>query len=298
MLKRRAAGLCRRSVDFKGKQRRNSVAANLARWPALYLAILLFAPPEVGPGRGSLVVVGGGEVTAAIRARFIELAGGKEAEFVVIPTAQERDEVDREAVKARFAKEFGLEHATVLHTRDPKEADREEFVAPLRKAGGVWFTGGRQWRLTDAYLRTRTQRAIEEVLERGGVIGGTSAGATIQGSYLVRGAPEGNQIMMSAGHEEGFAYLRNVAIDQHLLARKRADDLVAVIEAHPKLLGLGIDEATAIVVQGDQFEVIGKSKVGIYDGQDHDGKRYYFLSPGDRFDLKTRRPRSAEASGK
>jgi cyanophycinase len=282
--------ICSPAVNFKGKERRISVAANLVRWAALYLAIVLFPPPEVGPSRGSLVVVGGGEVSAVIRARFIELAGGPEAEFVVIPTAQERDEVDLEGVQKRFAEQFGLKHVTVLHTRDPKEADREEFVAPLRKAGAVWFAGGRQWRLTDAYLRTRTQRAIEEVLERGGVIGGTSAGATIQGSYLVRGAPKGNQIMMSPGHEEGFAYLRNAAIDQHLLARKRENDLVAVIDAHPELLGIGIDEATAIVVHGDRFEVIGKSKVGIYDGRDHDGKRYYFLSPGDRFDLKMRKP--------
>jgi cyanophycinase len=264
--------------------------ANLFRPSWLYLAILLCAPADVGPQKGGLVIVGGGEVGPEIRARFIALAGGQDAEFVVIPTAQEQDFVDVERVKRRFVQQFGVKNVTVLHTRDPKEADREEFVAPLRRAGAVWFTGGRQWRLADAYLRTRTQRALEEVLERGGAIGGTSAGATIQGSYMVRGAPEGNQIMMSPGHEEGFGYVKNVAIDQHLIPRKRENDLVAVIEKHPELLGIGIDEATAIVVQGNRFEVIGKSKVGIYDGEDHAGKRFYFLQPGDRFDLKARKP--------
>ena len=99
-------------------------------------------------------------------------------------------------------------------------------------------------------------------LARGGVIGGSSAGATIQGSYLVRGAREGNQIMMAKGYEQGFGYLRGVAIDQHLLVRGRADDLVEVIDMKPELLGLGIDEPAAVVVHGDRLEVIGRSVVG------------------------------------
>jgi cyanophycinase len=95
--------------------------------------------------------------------------------------------------------------------------------------------------------------------------------------------------MMAEGHEVGFGYLRNVAVDQHLLTRHREEDLVPVIKAHSELLGIGLDEPTAIVVKGDQFEVIGRSKVAIYDGQDHDGKKYYFLDIGDRFDLKARK---------
>ena len=109
-------------------------------------------------------------------------------------------------------------------------------------------------------MGTRTQREIEGVLARGGVVGGSSAGATIQGSYLVRGAREGNQIMMAKGYEEGFGYLRGVAIDQHLLVRGRQDDLVEVIKAKPELLGIGLDEPTAIVVKGDRFLVVGQSR--------------------------------------
>jgi aminobenzoyl-glutamate utilization protein B len=245
-------------------------------------------PPSVGPAAGSLVIDGGGEASAT-RERFIALAGGPDAVFVLIPTAAEGDDIKLDREAATFTQHFGARKVTVLHTRDRAIADSQEFVAPLRSARGVWFGGGRQWRLIDAYLGTRTQREIEAVLARGGVVGGGSAGATIQGSYLVRGAREGNHIMMAAGYEQGFGYLRRVAIDQHLLVRGRQEDLVDVITRKPELLGLGLDEPAAIVVQGDRFEVIGKSVVGVYDGKDHDGKRYYFLAPGDQFDLRERK---------
>jgi cyanophycinase len=151
--------------------------------------------------------------------------------------------------------------------------------------------GGRQWRLADAYLNTRTQKELFALLKRDGVIGGTSAGATIIGSYMVRGAVESNKVMMSPGHEISFGFLRNSAIDQHLLAQHREKDLLQVIDRHPELLGIGIDESTAVVVRGDRFEVIGKSKVAIYDPKYKaaaGGERYYFLNGGDRFDLKKR----------
>jgi cyanophycinase len=245
-------------------------------------------PASSGPPKGWLVV-GGGDDVPEITRRFVELAGGPGAKFVFIPTATEGDTIPPRVLES-WKRHFGVKDATMLHTRDPKRADTEEFTAPLREANAVWFGGGRQWRLADAYLGTRTQKELEAVLERGGVIGGSSAGATIQGSYLVRGAPEGNEIMMAEGHEVGFGYLRNVAVDQHLLTRRRENDLIPVIEAHPELLGIGLDEPAAIVVHGDEFEVIGRSKVGIYDGHDHGGKRYYFLDLGDRFDLKARKP--------
>ena len=244
--------------------------------------------PMVGPYSGTLVIDGGGQNPATIQA-FVALAGGPDAEFVVIPTANEVRGVNLGRIRDRFAKEFGVSHVTVLHTRDPAEADTEAFVTPLKTARAVWFGGGRQWRLVDAYMGTRTQREIENVLARGGVVGGSSAGATIQGSYLVRGAREGNETMMAKGYEEGFGYLRGVAIDQHLLVRHRQEDLVGVIAANPGLLGIGLDEPAAIVVKGDRFRVIGETGVAIYDGKDHNGKRYDFLKSGEQFDLRERR---------
>jgi cyanophycinase len=264
---------------------------------AALTAAAVLAQLTTGPANGWLVIVGGGRIPAAIVERFVGLAGGPEAHCVLIPTAADDKELDLEKARERFVQQFGMRQVTVLHTRDRREADAEAFVAPLKQARAVWFGGGRQWRLVDCYLHTRTHRELEALLERGGVIGGTSAGASIQASYLVRGAREGNRIMMAKGYEEGLGFLRNGAVDQHLLRRKRQDDLVEVIAAHPELLGIGIDESTAVVAHGGQFEVVGESQVAIYDGREHGGRRYYFLSPGERFDLGRRRRSAAAASG-
>lgn len=246
-------------------------------------------PPKVGPERGSLVIVGGAMRDPAIYKRFIDLAGGPDAPLVMIPTAGGGEDYDDFYQGLTAWRDAGARNLTVLHTVDPEEADTEAFVEPLKTARGVFFFGGRQWRLVDAYGGTRTEAAIRAVLDRGGVIGGSSAGASIQGSYLVRGDTRSNEPVMG-DHEVGFGYLRNVGIDQHVLRRNRHFDLVELVEAHPELLGIGIDENTALVVQGDQAEVIGETYVLIYDNQTSvgNGGRFYFLAPGDRFNLATR----------
>jgi len=263
-------------------------------WQSAVICVLLASwtrGEEVGPERGALVIVGGAMQDTAIMERFIDLAGGKTAPIVIIPTAGGREGYDDYYLGARRWREMGVESVTVVHTKDRTEADSEAFVEPIRNARGVWFPGGRQWRLADSYLNTRTEDELHALLARGGVIGGSSAGATIQGSYLVRGDTEANTIMMG-DHEEGFALLKNVAIDQHLLARNRQFDLIPVIEAHPELLGIGIDEDTALVVRGDRAEVIGQSYVAIYDNRSTvaDEGKFFLLRAGDAIDLASRVP--------
>ena len=249
-------------------------------------------PKTLGPPNGSLVIVGGGGMLKVIFDRFFEAAGGRDAKIVVVPTAGSDADYDESTSSVKMFKRAGATNVHLLHTHDPKVADSDEFVAVLSDAKAVWFGGGRQWRLADAYLGTKTEAAFHDVLKRCGVIGGSSAGATIQASYLVRGAPEGNHIMMAPGHERGFGYIRNCAIDQHLLARKRENDMLPVIRKHPHLLGIGIDESTALFVHGNTAEVIGKSKVLFYDIalEKRVGEKFYTtLGPGERYDLKTRR---------
>jgi len=257
--------------------------------------------PEYGPAKGTLVIQGGGsDAGTGIFETFVNKAGGLGAKIVVVPTAGGNKNPDgswkvykEDEVLASWKKR-GLTNVWMLHTHDPKVADTEEFAKVLRDAKGVWFVGGRQWNIVDSYANTLTLREFHNVLERGGVIGGSSAGATIQGDYLVRGAIAGSNIVMTPEpeHEHGFAFLRKVAIDQHINTRNRWDDLIPVIKKYPNLLGIGLSEGTAIVVTGDQFEVIGKWKVAIHDNtrvyQPWE-KPYYVLSPGDVYDMKERK---------
>lgn len=255
----------------------------------------------IGPEKGSLVIVGGGKVGPEIWAKFIELAGGANASIVVIPTAGEDSAIQSgKSMERDTLRGMGVQNVLVLHTRDPKVANSDTFVAHIKKATGVWFVGGRQWKLADAYLNTRTHKAFNELLSRGGVIGGTSAGATIQGSFLLRGDTKGNTVL-EGDHVTGLDFIHNVAIDQHVLRRNRQFDLINFIRAHPQLLGIGIDESTAIVVQQNSFEVIGNSYVAIYDinqinqqvpktpGDLNVNGAFYFLGKGQRFDLQSRK---------
>ena len=267
-------------------------------------AFVATEPVVKAPGRGSLVIVGGGRVGREILSRFFELAGGRDALLVVIPTAGGAETYGPDYSGLKMFRDFGVTNITVLHTTDRKVADSEAFVKPIANARAVWFPGGRQWHLVDSYLHTRTEHEIEKVLERGGVVGGSSAGASILASYLVRGAHEGNKIMMAPGYEEGFGLIKGVAIDQHMLTRNRQDDIEEVVAKHPELLGISIDESTAIVVTGQQFEVVGASKVAIHDGrsdpkaEERNGKKYFFMGPGEKYDLtkleREKRPRTTE----
>lgn len=268
---------------------------------ATLLASAFAQAPEYGPAKGTLVIQGGGsDVGTGIFETFINKAGGLDAKIVVVPTAGGNRNPDgsikvykEEEVVAPWKKR-GLTNVHMLHTHDPKVADTEEFARALRDAAGVWFVGGRQWNIVDSYANTLTLREFHKVLERGGVIAGSSAGATIQGDYLVRGAIAGSEIVMTPEpqHEHGFAFLRKVAIDQHINTRNRWDDIIPVIKKYPNLLGIGLSEGTAIVVTGDRFEVIGKWKVAIHDNSrvyQPWEKPYYVLSPGDVYNMKTRR---------
>jgi cyanophycinase len=250
--------------------------------PRRALAAAPTPPRSSGPAHGALLIIGGGERGTEIIKAAVNLAGTP-PRWVYIPTAGSDADVAK-AEPPAFTHQSGGS-VTVLHTRDRKVANSEAFTAPLRTATAVFIAGGRQWRLVDAYAGTRAQTELAAVLDRGGLISGSSAGATIQGSYLVRGSPRSNTILMAPGYERGFGYLTNVAIDQHVAQRDRENDLSVVVAEHPGLLGVGIDESTAVIVQGNTMTVIGRGVVRITDGADHGGEPFYTLKPGARFDL-------------
>lgn len=261
----------------------------------------------VGPENGSLVIVGGNLQNEEIWQRIISLAGGPDAPFVVVPTAGGEPSYGSNFSAAVTLREHGATNVTVLHTYDPAVADTDEFIVPLQEAKGIFFGGGRQWRLVDAYAGTKTEAAFQAVLDSGGVISGSSAGASIQGSFLARGDTNNNTILIG-DHTVGFGYLKNTAIDQHVLVRNRHFDLFEITRAYPELLGLAIDEDTALVVHQNEAEVIGSTYALVYDGGfwSREGERerelpapdsrFYFLRPGDRYDLGTRKVIAGNAS--
>jgi cyanophycinase len=267
-------------------------------WVGMGLASMAIAQspsPSHGPSKGFLVITGG----PPDYPRMIALAGGRAARIVVIPTAAIREPEDDMRLPLYCSTIFAGMKCTVLHTTSRKKADSPKFVAPLKDATGVYLEGGRQWRLADAYLGTLTLQEIFGVLDRGGVVMGGSAGATIQGSYLVRGSsnPDNNTIMMAPGHEVGFGLITNAAIDQHVDARGRENDLAMVMRKHPELLGIGLDQSTSITVHGDTLTCNGSRRAAIWDGKEHDGKGYYYLRTGDSLDLVTHVPTFAPDAG-
>jgi len=269
------------------------VSARLVSIVTMSLVVVgtTLAQPSHGPAKGTLLITGGATEAPDFK-RFIEMAGGKDARIVVIPTASITKPVDAAALAARCHSNsplFDAVHCVVLHTTDRAVADSAEFVAPLKDATGVWLEGGRHWRLTDAYLGTRTLKDLFALLDRGGVIGGGSAGATVQGSFMVRGSsdPDDNTIMVAPAHTVGFGLFTNVTIDQHVDVRHRENDLAAVMKAHPELLGLGLDQGTSITVHGDTLTVNGPKRVAVWDHKDHDGKGYYYLRAGDKLNTAT-----------
>jgi cyanophycinase len=225
---------------------------------ALLVCCLAMAAEAAAPPRpvGALVIVGGGGRPASIEKKFIELAGGaQKGNLVVIPTASSSAD-DKDAAE-QFLSGWASSkiERRLLHTRDRDQAQSATFVNPLKTATAVWFSGGDQAKLTKVYAKTRIEDELRAVLARGGVVGGTSAGAAVMSSVMLTGGTR------EAKTAEGFGLLPGVIVDQHFLRRDRVDRLMDALRKHPGNIGIGIDEATAIVVRGDKLEVVGESYV-------------------------------------
>lgn len=280
----------------------------MARWPVMPVLLALSAASlayaqvrSSGPPHGVLIL-DGGAATAPVVKEFVRLAGGEKARIVVFPTGASSIRfgprniiLDPDWPPGRpewreygdwLESWFGVRNVTILHTRDRSIASSADFVRPLRDATGVFLAAGNAGRYASAYLDTLTQREIEAVLARGGVVAGSSAGAIIQGSFIVRGRPD-KPVLIARGQTRGFGFLENAVINPHLTSAKRDTELVTVCDTHPELLGIGIDDEAAVVVRKNEFEVIGSGRVAIYTNERGENGWYSTLKPGDRFDLGT-----------
>jgi cyanophycinase len=216
----------------------------------------IVAPPPraaVKEVAGTLMIVGGGKLPDAVRNRFVELAGGKKGRLVLIPTASGAAEQVQRSFNYWKAQE--LASVTMLDTLDAKTANDPLFVKPLTEATAAWLGGGDQSRLANAYRGTAVERELRRLLARGGVVGGTSAGAAVMSSVMITGGNPQARVGV------GFGLLPDVVVDQHFENRKRQKRLLGVLTEHPSFLGLGIDEQTAVVVRGHTFTVVGNANV-------------------------------------
>ncbi len=253
------------------------------------------AAPIVGPPRGTVVVVGGGGMGPEIYKAFIDAAGGPNALIVDVPTAGGDTIYPADWRGANGFKAAGAKNVVVLHSNPDRKdlANSDSFTTILKRAGGIWFEGGRQFYLVDSYGGTKTETEFMNVLARGGVVGGSSAGASILGSFMVRGAPSSNNMIMEyPGYTRGFGYLRNTGVDQHVVARERLADIAdSLIPRHPEMLFISEDEGTAWVVKGDVGEIVGRNKAFVYNGKDANdpGKPFTTLFPGDKYHLGARK---------
>ncbi len=239
--------------------------------------------------RGSLLIAGGGNLPAEALKAFVQLAGGENAQIVYIP-CEEMKTIEQEPGMVRVFRKAGAGQVNWLHTKDRSLANDPAFVAKLATATGVWFGGGRQWNLVDSYENTEAHRLMHLILERDGVIGGSSAGASIQGDYMPRGDPMGNAQMTAEGYERGLGFLTGVAIDQHFTQRNRFPDMALLKRSFPQLLGIGIDEGTCLVVKENKAEIIGPGQVAFFDrpiGSDEIEAHTRVVS-GQVYDLKLR----------
>lgn len=264
-----------------------------------------------GPEKGVLYIHGGGGLN--IR-EFVNLAreasGKQQPEICVITTPQgKRRAGDYKRgipfrLVANLQERLGIETVTELYTLSKSDANKSEFYGKVDAADAVFMTGGNQCFLTDAFLGTETLAALYRLLERGGVIGGSSAGAQVQSSFMTRGDYQGRVILGDRKHQGGFGFVKNAAFDVHVEERSREKDLFEVFLAKPKqlqnrnldthaLLGIGIDHGTAITVRQNRFRVSGRGKVYIFNpelwGEEKAAWSYQTLEPGDGYDMKARR---------
>ena len=246
--------------------------------------------------KGKLIIIGGGAIPDSLFSFFANYCGGKDQPVVYIPTATTDEAYIQNGEHLLKFTSRGFNNLSTIHTRNKKEADDPKNIALLRNAKGLYFGGGDQQLIADAYAGTKLYDEMIALLDRGGVIMGTSAGATIMGSLMIGGDAR-NDISKKYTLNPAFSFMTNTALDQHVLARNRQFDLIPVIEYYPGTLGIGIDESTAIIVEAGQFRVWGNSYVMLYDPMDWTEQKkkwglvlkpFKMMSSGSRFNLLTR----------
>ena len=255
--------------------------------------------PAIGD-KGHLVLIGGGAKPDDVIQLFVDLAGGPNADIVVLPLASE-DSRQAGADYIDLFRAHGAGRVTVVQIDDRRDALRAEYASVVGKATAVFFSGGDQSRIASRIVDTPILDAVRAVKARGGVVGGTSAGTACESEVMLTGAGDDEEL---APHNmvlaRGIGLFEGVIVDSHFVARRRFTRLQSVVLEHPQLLGIGVDEATAAWVKPDgTMEVRGRSAVIVYDASRAaisvrsgkfvaSGMSTYSLTARQGFNLRTR----------
>jgi cyanophycinase len=259
--------------------------------------------------QGKLLIIGGAEDKEGdckILREFLRCAGGTKAHIVIMTAATSLPgEVGDNYI--RVFERLGAEDVRVLDTQTPEDANNPEYLEAIEQASGIFFTGGDQARIISCLKDTKLDAAMHKRYSEGIIIGGTSAGAAMMPDMMIiEGDSETNPRVDVVAMGPGMGFLPDVVIDQHFAQRGRLGRLVTALLLQPAVLGFGIDENTAILVSGDELEVIGENAVTVIDESEklHDnidgrlkdeglaicGAKLHILPHGYRFNLKTRQP--------
>jgi cyanophycinase len=226
---------------------------------AVPLLLWLLAAPAFASG--PLIVVGGGTTTPEIVAATLAASRGKDTIVAVLPQASAEPDAGDGSVKMWL--DAGARGASKVLFDDPAAA-----AAALRQATLIWIPGGDQNRFMKALAGTGLDSVIRERFEAGVAVGGTSAGAAVLADAMFTG--DADLKSLKAGSTmlaKGLGLWPTVLIDQHFLTRQRDNRLLSAVFDHPQLVGVGIDESTAVIVRGASLDVIGKSAVVVIDAR-------------------------------
>ena len=259
--------------------------------------------------QGKLLIIGGAEDKEGdckILREFLRCAGGTKAHIVIMTAATSLPgEVGDNYI--RVFERLGAEDVRVVDTQTPEDANNADYLEAIEQATGIFFTGGEQAWIINCLKGTKLDAAMHKRYSEGIIIGGTSAGAAMMPDMMIiEGDSETNPRVEVVAMGPGMGFLPGVVIDQHFAQRGRLGRLVSALLLQPAVLGFGIDGNTAILVSGDELEVIGESAVTVIDESEklHDnidgrlkdeglaicGAKLHILPHGYRFNLKTRQP--------
>lgn len=258
---------------------------------------------------GPLVIIGGAEDREGdckILREFIRLAGGKKAQIVVLTAATSEPREAGETYIDVFER-LGAANVWVVDTRDQEDANHVDAVRVIGQASGIFFTGGDQARIVERIQGTILEGAIRKRYMGGAVIAGTSAGAAIMPDVMiVRGDSETSPRSDAVTLGTGMGFVSGIVVDQHFAQRGRLGRLLTALVLKPSIIGVGVDENTAVIVSGDEFEVLGEGAVTIVDESEITynrqestwqsqslsvfGVKLHILAEGCRFNLRTRQP--------